>query len=117
MKGGLLRHRMFVDEPVTVRNLTGEEVMEWQQRAQLWCSIEPIGGREASRANQIIADLDTRIVTRWSTFAAGITAKWRFRFERNQTAPMIYNIVRPPAERRLSMRELEFSCKSGLNDG
>lgn len=116
-RAGEYKHKIWPAEPVTSQDPdTGEEIVQFVRRSSMRCKIEPIDGREALRADQIIADMDTRITVHWSTFAAGITAKWRLEFERLNTL-IIYNIARPPAEKLMGMREIEFSCNSGLNDG
>ena len=118
MSAGQYKHKVYADEPVATQDAdTGEEVVEFVERGAMRCKVEPISGREALRSEQIIADMDTRITVRWSTFAAAITAKWRLRFERNGSQSVTYNIARPPAERFMEMREIEFICSSGLNDG
>jgi len=118
MKLGDYQHKVWADEPVITQDPdTGEEVIDdWTPRGRMSCAIEPISGRERLRADLIIADMDTRITVQWSTFAAAITAKWRLRFVRNGTN-VIYNISRPPSEKLMGMREIEFVCNSGLNDG
>jgi len=118
MRAGDYLHKVWADEPMAMKDVdSGEEVVEFVPRGRLSCSIMPIGGRELLRSEQITADMDTRIAVRWSSFAATITAKWRLRFERNGSQPLIFNIARPPAERFMEMREIEFICNSGKNDG
>lgn len=118
MSAGKYRHKVWADEPIAAQDEdTGEEVVEFVARGSMSCAIEPITGREALRADQILADMDTRITVRWSPFAAQITAKWRLRFERYGSQSVTYNITRPPAEKFMGMREIEFMCNSGLNDG
>ncbi len=117
MKAGHYKHKVWADEPVATQDTdTGEELITWTPRERVSCAIQPIDGREQLRADQILADLDTRITVRWSTFTAGITAKWRLRFVRNG-GETVYNISRPPVEKNMGMREIEFLCNSGLNDG
>jgi head-tail adaptor len=116
--GGEFRHKVWADEPVALQDPdSGEELIEFVPRGRMSCKILPITGREFLRSDQILADMDTRVIVRWSTFAAQITAKWRLRFERNGSQPMTFNIARPPAERGLQMREIEFFCNTGKNDG
>lgn len=64
------------------------------------------------RANQLVADMDTRITTRWTADTAAITAK-----DRLLVGLTIYNIVRPPADLKSRHREVEIMCNSGINDG
>lgn len=117
MRAGKRLHRVWVDEPVPTQDPSGDLVEAWVARGQMRCSIEPVSGREALRAGQVLAEMDTRITALWSLFTSQIKANWRFRFERNGTDPIIYNIARPPAEKNMAMREIEFMCGSGLNNG
>jgi SPP1 family predicted phage head-tail adaptor len=111
MRAGRLRRRLTVDEPITSRNDTGEELVTWVTRGTIWAAIEPGKGKEDLVANQITADTDTRIVVRWSGFSNGINAKWRFVHQ-----GVKYNIE-SISHKNLGQREIEFMCKSGLNDG
>ena len=111
MRAGRLRHRLTVQEPITSRNETGEELVTWVTRGTVWSAIEPIRGKEALTSNQIIADMDTRITVRWSGFADDINAKWRLRHQ-----GVTYNIT-SISHKDMGQREIELMCKSGLNDG
>lgn len=111
MRAGRLRHRLTIQEPVTSRGDSGEELVTWVTRGTVWAGIEPIRGKEALTANQILADLDTRIVIRWSGFVDDMTAKWRV-LHKTTT----YNIV-SIAHKNLGQREVEIMAKTGLNDG
>jgi SPP1 family predicted phage head-tail adaptor len=120
MRAGQLKHRVIPDEPVATQDETGAEIVTWTPREEMLCAIEPIGGREALRAGATIADMDTRITTRWSPFVSTINAKWRLRHVRDVGAgpiETIYNVKRPPAEKNLAQREVEFMCQTGLNLG
>lgn len=111
MRAGRLRHRLTVQEPVISRGDSGEELITWVTRGTVWAAIEPIKGKEALTANQILADMDTRIVIRWSEFADDITAKWRLKHKTTT-----YNIA-SLSHKNLGQREIEIISKTGLNDG
>lgn len=75
-------------------------------------SIEPIRGREQLIANQILADMDTRIVVRRNRNTVRIGASWRGQYKDTR-----YDIKAPPVDIRMEHRELEILCKSGLSQG
>lgn len=109
MQAGKLRHVVVCDSPVMndAGEITGF-VFAFRQR----CSIDPLRGREALRAEQIIADMDTLITMRWSPRAEQINATWRLRH-----GDVIYNIAAPPTHVHMARRSIEFACKSGANAG
>jgi SPP1 family predicted phage head-tail adaptor len=112
MRAGLLRHRVQFDEAVTTQDDTGGEVVTWTYRFTEWARIEPRSGREQLRANQILADADTKIVLRWSPTTDQINATWRCRH-----GNLIYNIMAPPSHIEFGRRTIELLVKSGLNNG
>jgi SPP1 family predicted phage head-tail adaptor len=111
MKAGKLRHIIYADEPVIGQTDAGEETVTWTEAFTMRGSLEPIAGREALRAGEIIADSDTRITVRWSLNSARVTAKWRLRYE-----GIVFNLQRvlPIDFRR---QEIEIFASSGLNQG
>lgn len=70
------------------------------------------------RAQQVLADVDTRVTLRWSTGVDAIRPTWRFV---DITPPFargtLYNVVRPAINKDLRNREVEFLVNSGLNKG
>lgn len=111
MRAGLLRHRVTLERNESTQGPDGGEINAWVPVATVAASIEPIGGREAMRANQVIADTETRIRIRWSSQVAGINATWRA-----VHGDTIYNIKRV-ANIKTANREIELMCESGLNNG
>ena len=107
-----MRHTVWADERTSVSDGAGGQTATWVPRFAFKASIEPITGREQMRANQPLADLDTRIRLRWSESAAAINATWRLRH-----GSVIYDIKRPPVETHLGKREIEILAGSGLNQG
>jgi SPP1 family predicted phage head-tail adaptor len=107
-----MRHTVWADERVSLPDGAGGQALTWVPRFAFKASIEPITGREQMRANQPLADLDTRITLRWSKDAAALNATWRLRH-----GSVIYDIKRPPVEKTLGRREIEILAGSGLNQG
>lgn len=66
MKGGKLRHRVTIQEPVETQNDYGEPEIRWQNVATaVQVSIEPLRGREYFTARQEVADVTVRIEMRY----------------------------------------------------
>jgi head-tail adaptor len=117
MRAGRRRTRVIVDAPTEIQDPTnGEELEGWRYTGSFLADVQPIAGREATRDSQLLAEMDTRITTLWSSFVDTITAKHRLRV-RFRGREMIYNIAAPPIEVDLHKREVQFLCKSGVNVG
>jgi SPP1 family predicted phage head-tail adaptor len=111
VRAGKLNRRVTIQRPVPDRNEVGEDIITWETLGVVWASIEPIKGREALIANQLLAEMDTRIRIRWSESVQDISEKWRLVHQ-----GLIYNIV-SIANINLGNKELEIMCKSGVNNG
>lgn len=112
MASGKYRSWVIAQRTQQVPDGAGGTVTSWVQLSEFWAFVEPIGGREAMRANQLLADTDTRVTTRWTDETAAITAKDRLVVDGTP-----YSIVRPPVDLRSRHREIEIMCNVGLNDG
>jgi SPP1 family predicted phage head-tail adaptor len=113
MRAGQNRSRLTFDMPsVSIDDAGGQSVV-WATQFTVWAWIHPLTGRERSRSDQIIADLDTRIRIRWDPRTARINATWRCR----DAAGTVYNIAAPPIQADLRRREIELLCNSGMNQG
>lgn len=110
MRGGRLRHLVTLQRKVDV-TVDGSTTSSWQTLGNVWGAVEPVRGREALIGGGILADMDTRIVLRYDSISAQLTA--RDRIEYGGARYNIYSI----AELRTAGRELEVMCKSGVNDG
>jgi SPP1 family predicted phage head-tail adaptor len=112
VKAGDLRHRVLFETAVdTVDDTTGEPIRTWQSLGYAMSRVEPLRGRELLVDGGIRDDLDTRIVTRYSPELAAMRAKDRATF-----AGVYYNIA-AVIHVGSNQREIQFMCKSGLNDG
>jgi SPP1 family predicted phage head-tail adaptor len=116
VRAGRLRHRLIIERPEPTRDGSGDEIPGWVPLATVWAAIEPIKGKELTGGNQILAEMDTLIVIRWSPQVDAITAKYRLRHAEVRN-PTIYNIAGPPAHVNLGQREIHIPAKSGVNTG
>lgn len=112
MRAGQRRHRLLLQQPTRTQNALGEPITTWTDVATVWAQIEPIKGSERLVANQLLADLDTRIVIAYGPEWSAISAAWRC-----SHGGVTYNIGAPPVNRGLRNKEIELMCKSGVNDG
>lgn len=110
MRAGRLRHRVTMERatPVTV---DGSTSTTWAAIGDVWGGVEPIRGREALIGGGILDETDTRIVLRYNSLSATLTARDRLLYD-----GISYNIY-SIAEKNTSHREIECLCKSGLNNG
>ena len=74
---GKLRHRIELQEKTTGRDSFGSEVEQWNTKATVWASVEPIAGREYFLAQQVQSEVTHRIRIR---YYAGLQSDWRIRF-------------------------------------
>lgn len=105
-------HRLTVQAPVqTQDHATGDITNDWQTIATIWARIEPIRGREALIDEKILAEMNTRIMVRWSPLAEKLTSA-----HRGLHQDTIFNFV-SIAHVLLERREIEIMAKSGINNG
>jgi len=75
MRAGELRHRVTVQEEQGItRNQKGELVPDWVDITTVWAAVEPLKGREYFDAEQVQAEVTTRIRMRYH---AGVTPEMR----------------------------------------
>ncbi len=100
MRAGRTRHRVTIQQP-TADEPWGKEVT-YKDYTSLWASIEPLRGEEYFAAQQINAEITTKIVARYQR---GIVPKMRAVFK-DRIFEIIY--VVNPDERN---RELQLMVK------
>lgn len=110
-RAGRLRHRVLLQERVTITTPEASEEVTWVDRLTVWGAVEPVRGNEALSGGQILATMDTRIVLRWSPSIDVIDATWRVSHD-----GILYNIAQV-VRRDLARREIEVMARSGANDG
>ena len=64
MSIGERRHRVVFQTPTVSQDAFGEPDKTWTTLCTSWSLVQPMKGREMQRANQSMAELTTRIVTR-----------------------------------------------------
>lgn len=114
MRAGRMHTRITFDKPTAVSDAAGGTVVTWVPVFTAWADVHPLTGRETTRTNQTIAELDTRIRIRYDGQSRNIDATWR---ARDVARGIVYNIVRPPINSDTRDRDLEILCSSGVNRG
>jgi SPP1 family predicted phage head-tail adaptor len=61
---GERRHRVVFQSATIAQDALGEPVKTWANLCTSWSMVQPMKGAERLKANQVQADLTTRIVTR-----------------------------------------------------
>lgn len=74
MQSGKLRNLVEIQEKIVTRQANGEENRTWITFAQAWAEISPLSGRELLTLRDEMAQVTTRIKTR---YLAGVTAEMR----------------------------------------
>jgi len=108
VKIGELRNRITLQEYTISKDSFGAETETWSDVAQVWASIEPLSGREYFAAQQINAQISTKVTIR---YRAGIKPTMRVLFGNR-----VYGIlsVINTGEKN---RELILMCKEVLENG
>lgn len=103
MNIGDLRHRITLQECVSGQDEAGQPVQEWQDVATVWGAVEPLRGREYFAAQQVQAEVTTRIRIR---YRKGIRPEMRVLYDGR-----IFQIVAPPIDPEERHREIHLMCK------
>lgn len=77
MRAGDLRHRVTIQQAAETQSGSGAIGQTWSDVAAVWASIEALQGREVFAAQQINAQVSSRITIR---YRAGIIPKMRMVF-------------------------------------
>jgi SPP1 family predicted phage head-tail adaptor len=89
MRAGKLRHRVRIEQEITTRRPSGDELITWSTVATVWAEVQPVSGRESALAEQtrLEALVDHKIRVR---YRPGISVQMRVVWpERNRT----FNVV------------------------
>jgi SPP1 family predicted phage head-tail adaptor len=119
MRAGQLRHRITLQRAVDAQDDYGEPSSIWEDVVSIAAAIEPISGREFFSAQQVQADVTTRITIRWRN---GIEPVMRIVHATAQQAAMsppqstIYDIeaILPDPTGR---RQIVFMCRNRNSEG
>jgi SPP1 family predicted phage head-tail adaptor len=77
MRAGHLRYLVTIQSASVTAGADGDPSFDWDNPSTVaspWMAIEPLGGRELFSAQQVNADVSTRMVMRWQS---GITPAMR----------------------------------------
>ena len=78
MNAGRLRHRIDIQQELTTQNAYGEPTQSWVTFASgLYCSIEPIRGKEYFSADMVQAEVSHRVRMR---YMPGVHPKQRIKY-------------------------------------
>lgn len=103
MKAGRLRHVITLQRNEPTKNDLGEPTPNWVDYADCDAEIMPLRGREFFDAQQVNAELTTRVRIRW---VEGVKAEHRVIFEGRTL-----EIASPPMNTDEKNRELVLMCK------
>lgn len=111
MESGKLRHQVTIQRPVDVRGELGGVSQQYEDwLVDIRAEVLPMTARESFVAQQIAAELDTRIRIR---FRRGITPGMRVRHLVSSGSPSLfdyYDIVGEPVDIGGRRRELHLMC-------
>lgn len=65
IRAGLLDRRIRIERRVERVDDSGQVVLDWVKRAEVWARVEPLGGRENFGQDQFVATGDLRFTIRW----------------------------------------------------
>jgi SPP1 family predicted phage head-tail adaptor len=108
MNAGRMRHRITIQQRANTPDTFGQPIESWADVATVWASVEPLQGREFFAADQVNAEVTTRIRMRWRS---GITAAMRVSFDSR-----LYDIQSVIVSREIH-DEMQLMCTEGVNDG
>jgi SPP1 family predicted phage head-tail adaptor len=77
MSIGEKRQRVVFERPTETANAFGEPIQTWTALCTSWALVQPLRGAERFSANQVQADVDVRIVTRYRPELATLRPKDR----------------------------------------
>jgi SPP1 family predicted phage head-tail adaptor len=105
VKAGRLRERVQFQRRSTDSNEYGEPPRVWTQITTAWAAVEPLSGRDFFTALQTQTDISVRIICRYSSAIAEVTAQ-----DRIVHGDVVYDIRHPPIDPQMRHRELHFMC-------
>lgn len=108
-RAGLKRHKITIQTPTGSTDSRGGNTQTWTTYATCWACIEPLSGREFFSAQQVNAELTSKISVGYDSLTSAITAKMRITYNSRT-----FRIVSPPINVGEENREILLMC-SELN--
>jgi SPP1 family predicted phage head-tail adaptor len=110
MESGKLRHKVTIQRRIERRGELGGVTHDYEDWLTVRAEVLPLTTREQFQAQQIAAELDTRIRIRWRP---GIDATMRVRHQRQSGSPQqfdFYELVGDPIDVNGRHQELHLMC-------
>lgn len=109
IQAGKLRHRVVIQSPVETQDQNdGSVIVQWEDIATVWASIEPLSAKEFIAAQSETSQITTRITVR---YRSDITAKMRLY---HASKDMYYNIEGVLADKDSGLEYLTLPCSTGV---
>ncbi len=105
---GQLRHKVTVQSVTETENSFGETVKTLVDVADVYARVQPLQGRELFAAQQVMAEITTRITMRYSTDVAAVSPKHQVKFGTTQYD--ILNVINTETRDRI----LQLMCKEHI---
>jgi len=109
MSIGERRYRVVFQTPTVTQDAFGEPDKTWTTLCTSWALVQPMKGRERFSADQVQADVDTRIVTRYRNDIASLSPK-----DRATWGGKTYDI-KSVIWRDHTRKELEILCQEHIS--
>lgn len=78
MNAGILRHKIDIEQELLIKNTYGESTQTWVIfKSGVFCSVEPIRGREYFAADEVKSEVTHRIRMR---YLFGMRTKMRIKY-------------------------------------
>ncbi|WP_303748413.1 phage head closure protein [Stenotrophomonas pigmentata] len=109
LPAGRLRHRVLIQQQVTIRDDDGVQTTNWVDVATVWASVEPLSAREFIQSGQTQVAVTARITIR---YRAGLQASMRI-LHRGQ----VYNIAGLLSDKVSGLEYITIPVSAGVNEG
>lgn len=106
---GLLRHRVQLEQQVTMVSSFGESETVWTHVADVWARVEPLSAREFIAASQTQSKVSARIVIR---YREDVKASMRI-LHRGK----VYNIEGVLSDKESGLEYLTLPVSEGVSAG
>jgi len=106
MRASILRHKVLIEAPVSVKQPNGSVKVEWQPYASVWANIEALRAFEKAQANAVWPGAEYKITLR---FLSGLLPTMRVNYN-----GMIYSILGQPNNVEMRNRWIEITAQAGV---
>jgi len=110
MQAGRNRHRVIIQNAVTIRSPSGQPKKEWQDGAEVWAEVKGVSGRELVASAAEKAEATIRV---WMRYRRDISAASRLKVKTGPFRGLTLDITGSPIPDAKSTR-LEILCKQGV---